>query len=69
VLLSHWAYPLCLGSEPVLLGKKEKAVKAIDPTAKLIERLFSRPNEFRDRIRNQPALREHDQIVGVRAIV
>src|SRR5438067_10653751 len=35
----------------------------------LIERYFRVPIELRDRIRDQPVLREEDQIVGVRAIV
>src|SRR6516225_11265294 len=36
----------------------------------LIERYcFRVPIKFRDRIRNQPVLREEDQIVGVHAIV
>src|SRR5437016_4984539 len=35
----------------------------------LIERHFRVPIELRDRIRNQPVLREEDQIVGVHAIV
>src|SRR6266550_1816198 len=35
----------------------------------LIERYFRVPIELRDRIRNQPVLREKDEIVGVHAIV
>src|SRR6266498_5258635 len=35
----------------------------------LIERYFRVPIELRDRIRDQPVLREEDQIVGVHAIV
>src|SRR5438094_6111393 len=35
----------------------------------LIERYFQVPIELRDRIRDQPVLREEDQIVGVHAIV
>ena len=35
----------------------------------LIERYFRVPIELRDRIRDQPILREEDQIVGVHAIV
>src|SRR5207248_11546156 len=34
-----------------------------------IERYFRLPIELRDRIRDQPVLREEDQIVGVHAIV
>src|SRR2546429_1433733 len=35
----------------------------------LIERYFRVPIELRDRIRDQPVLREEDQIVGIHAIV
>src|SRR5207249_12235409 len=35
----------------------------------LIERYFWVPIELRDRIRDQPVLREEDQVVGVHAIV
>src|SRR5262249_6764038 len=36
--------------------------------SELIERRFRLPIELRDRVRDQPVLREHDQIVSVHAI-
>ena len=69
----------CRGIKPVLYGTQEfipvhlalsRVPRVTDRShLELIEWRFGFPIEMLDRIRNQPVLCEHDQVVGVHAVV
>jgi hypothetical protein len=69
----------CIGTKPIAYRSQEsisvpliffRVPRVINRSqSELIERYFRVPIELRDRIGDQPVLREHDQIVGVHAVV